>query len=257
MCMRCPKLSRTELGCRERARHYPMSAIFRVKPLARLIADSERSGQQLKRTLGPLQLTSLGIGAIIGAGLFSTVGTAAAGGADHLGAGPAIVLSFVLTAVACGLAALCYAEFAAMVPVSGIGLHLRLRDARRAGGVDHRLGSDHRVRDRQRRRRHLVVRLLPGAAARLRPASAGLARHRLPDRLPGGGRRGRGGGGEPARRRQRRRAARRVGAAAGAARLRHPDHLQPAGVPDRRADHRGARPRRLARAPGSTPRWSC
>ena len=96
-----------------------MSAIFRVKPLSRLIADSERSGQQLKRTLGPVQLTSLGVGAIIGAGIFSTVGTAAAGGAEHLGAGPAIVLSFVLTAVACGLAALCYAEFAAMVPVSG------------------------------------------------------------------------------------------------------------------------------------------
>jgi basic amino acid/polyamine antiporter, APA family len=96
-----------------------MSAIFRVKPLDRLVADSERSGQQLKRTLGPLQLTSLGVGAIIGAGLFSTVGTAAAGGADHLGAGPAIVLSFVLTAIACGFAALCYAEFAAMVPVSG------------------------------------------------------------------------------------------------------------------------------------------
>jgi APA family basic amino acid/polyamine antiporter len=96
-----------------------MSAIFRVKPLARLIADSERGGQQLKRTLGPVQLTSLGVGAIIGAGLFSTVGTAAAGGADHLGAGPAIILSFLLTAVACGLAALCYAEFAAMVPVSG------------------------------------------------------------------------------------------------------------------------------------------
>ena len=96
-----------------------MSAIFRVKPLSRLIADSERSGHQLKRTLGPLQLTSLGVGAIIGAGLFSTVGTAAAGGAEHLGAGPAIVLSFVLTAIACGLAALCYAEFAAMVPVSG------------------------------------------------------------------------------------------------------------------------------------------
>ena len=64
-------------------------------------------------------MTSLGIGAVIGAGLFSTVGTAAAGGADHLGAGPALVLSFVLTAIACGFAALCYAEFAAMVPVSG------------------------------------------------------------------------------------------------------------------------------------------
>jgi basic amino acid/polyamine antiporter, APA family len=66
-----------------------------------------------------VQLTSLGIGAIIGAGLFSTIGTAAAGGASHIGAGPAIVLSFVLTALACGFAALCYAEFAAMVPVSG------------------------------------------------------------------------------------------------------------------------------------------
>jgi basic amino acid/polyamine antiporter, APA family len=92
--------------------------LFRVKPLDQLISDVE-SGQHLKRTLGPIQLTSLGVGAIIGAGIFSTVGTAAAGGADHIGAGPAIVLSFVLTAIACGFAALCYAEFAAMVPVSG------------------------------------------------------------------------------------------------------------------------------------------
>ncbi len=96
-----------------------MPDIFRVKPLDRLIGDSERAGQRLERTLGPVQLTSLGIGAIIGAGLFSTVGTAAAGGADHIGAGPALVLSFVLTGIACGFAALCYAEFAAMVPVSG------------------------------------------------------------------------------------------------------------------------------------------
>jgi APA family basic amino acid/polyamine antiporter len=96
-----------------------MAAIFRVKPLDRLIGDSEHGGRGLKRTLGWVQLTSLGVGAVIGAGLFSTVGTAAAGGADHLGAGPAIVLSFVLTGIACGFAALCYAEFAAMVPVSG------------------------------------------------------------------------------------------------------------------------------------------
>jgi APA family basic amino acid/polyamine antiporter len=96
-----------------------MTNIFRVKPLDRLINDSVHGAGRLERTLGPVQLTSLGIGAIIGAGLFSTVGTAAAGGADHIGAGPAIVLSFVLTAVACGFAALCYAEFAAMVPVSG------------------------------------------------------------------------------------------------------------------------------------------
>jgi len=96
-----------------------MSSIFRVKPLDRLIDESEHGAGRLKRTLGPVQLTSLGIGAIIGAGLFSTVGTAAAGGADHIGAGPAIILSFVLTATACGFAALCYAEFAAMVPVAG------------------------------------------------------------------------------------------------------------------------------------------
>jgi basic amino acid/polyamine antiporter, APA family len=94
-----------------------MSHLFRVKTLDRLTSEAEKPA--LKRALGPVQLTSLGIGAIIGAGLFSTVGTAAAGGADHIGAGPAIVLSFVLTAIACGFAALCYAEFAAMVPVSG------------------------------------------------------------------------------------------------------------------------------------------
>jgi APA family basic amino acid/polyamine antiporter len=96
-----------------------MTHLFRVKSLARLKSESEAPTHRLKRVLGPVQLTSLGIGAVIGAGLFSTVGTAAAGGADHLGAGPAIVLSFVLTAIACGFAALCYAEFAAMVPVSG------------------------------------------------------------------------------------------------------------------------------------------
>ncbi len=96
-----------------------MSQLFRVKPLARLTSETRDPGHQLKRALGPVQLTMLGIGAVIGAGLFSTVGTAAAGGADHIGAGPAIILSFVLTAIACSFAALCYAEFAAMVPVSG------------------------------------------------------------------------------------------------------------------------------------------
>src|SRR5262245_8120198 len=96
-----------------------MANVFRVKPLDLLIRESTHGTQRLARTLGPVQLTSLGIGAIIGAGLFSTVGTAAAGGADHVGAGPAIVVSFILTAIACAFAALCYAEFAAMVPVSG------------------------------------------------------------------------------------------------------------------------------------------
>jgi basic amino acid/polyamine antiporter, APA family len=96
-----------------------LSQWFAKKSLDKLLGDSESPGQQLKRTLGPVQLTALGIGAIIGAGIFSTVGTAAAGGSGHIGAGPAVAVSFVLTAIACGFAALCYAEFAAMVPIAG------------------------------------------------------------------------------------------------------------------------------------------
>src|SRR5216110_1859237 len=96
-----------------------MRSLFRTKPLDTLLGETEHPEQRLKRTLGPVHLTLLGVGAIIGAGIFSTVGTAAAGGAGHLGAGPALVVSFALVAVACGFAALCYAEFAAMVPVSG------------------------------------------------------------------------------------------------------------------------------------------
>ena len=96
-----------------------MKNLFRKKSLDALVSDTQRPNQQLKRSLGWVQLTSLGIGAIIGAGIFSTVGSAAAGGSSHDGAGPALVLSFVLVAIACGFAAFCYAEFAAMVPVSG------------------------------------------------------------------------------------------------------------------------------------------
>lgn len=96
-----------------------LSELFRVKPLDRLAAEAEHPDRQLKRTLGPVQLTGLGVGAVIGAGIFSTVGAAAAGGDGHLGAGPALVVSFILVAIACGFAALCYAEFAAMIPVSG------------------------------------------------------------------------------------------------------------------------------------------
>ena len=96
-----------------------MKHLFAVKSLDQIKLDSEAPGQQLKRTLGPVQLTALGIGAIMGAGIFSTIGSAAAGGGSHVGAGPAIIASFILTAIACGFAALCYAEFAAMVPISG------------------------------------------------------------------------------------------------------------------------------------------
>ena len=92
--------------------------ILRTKNIARILETAD-GHDALRRHLGPIQLTMLGIGAIIGAGIFSTVGTAAAGGASHPGAGPALILSFVLTAVTCGFAALCYAEFASMVPISG------------------------------------------------------------------------------------------------------------------------------------------
>jgi basic amino acid/polyamine antiporter, APA family len=96
-----------------------MRRLFRTKSLDVLLAGTERPEHQLRRSLGPLQLTFLGIGAIVGAGIFSSIGTAAAGGSEHIGAGPALAISFILVAVACGFAALCYAEFASMVPVSG------------------------------------------------------------------------------------------------------------------------------------------
>src|SRR6516225_7592338 len=97
----------------------PLSEFFRRKSLDLLVGETTDPQHQLKRVLGPVQLTMLGVGAIIGAGIFSTVGTAAAGGGEHLGAGPALVVSFLVVAVACGFAGLCYSEFAAMVPVSG------------------------------------------------------------------------------------------------------------------------------------------
>ncbi|HEV8598348.1 MAG TPA: amino acid permease [Gemmatimonadales bacterium] len=95
-----------------------MSQLFRRKSVAEFASDiAERGG--LRRTLTKWHLTALGVGATIGAGIFATTGTAIVGDPARPGAGPAIVLSFILTAVACGFAALCYAEFAAMVPVSG------------------------------------------------------------------------------------------------------------------------------------------
>src|SRR5436305_12460001 len=73
----------------------------------------------LKRTLGKWHLTALGVGATIGAGIFATTGTAIVGDAARLGAGPASIISFVLTAGSCGFAALRYAASAAMVSASG------------------------------------------------------------------------------------------------------------------------------------------
>ncbi|MGH9750668.1 MAG: amino acid permease [Candidatus Polarisedimenticolia bacterium] len=96
-----------------------LGPLFRTKAVDRLLRDSEDREHSLKRALTGLDLTMLGIGAVIGTGIFATIGTAAAGNADRPGAGPAIILSFILTAVACIFSALCYAEFASMIPISG------------------------------------------------------------------------------------------------------------------------------------------
>jgi APA family basic amino acid/polyamine antiporter len=89
------------------------SNLLKTKSLEQLVSDVEK-GQHLKRTLTAFDLTLLGIGAIIGTGIFVLTGTAAANQA-----GPAITLSYVLAGLACGFAALCYAEFASMIPISG------------------------------------------------------------------------------------------------------------------------------------------
>src|SRR6202165_1694300 len=121
-----------------------MSQLFRTKSIDALIAASEEPSKQLRKTLGPWSLTALGIGAVIGSGIFTLTGTAAAGKVEtirsvfnatvldllthgvHAGsmlerpsAGPAITLSFVLVGFACCFAALCYAELASMIPIAG------------------------------------------------------------------------------------------------------------------------------------------
>jgi APA family basic amino acid/polyamine antiporter len=95
-----------------------MSRLFLRKSIQDCEDDIlERGG--LRRSLNKWHLTALGVGATIGAGIFATTGTAIVGDPLRPGAGPAIVISFLLTALTCGFAALCYAEFAAMVPISG------------------------------------------------------------------------------------------------------------------------------------------
>jgi len=121
-----------------------MSQFLRTKSIDKLIADADQADHRLRKTLGPWSLTALGIGAIIGTGIFILTGTAAAGevlevhsiwkaplldlvlhGGGALGmsgrpgAGPAIALSFLLVAIVCALAGLCYAELASMIPIAG------------------------------------------------------------------------------------------------------------------------------------------
>jgi APA family basic amino acid/polyamine antiporter len=125
------------------------SQLFRVKSIDKLIADADRPEHRLRKTLGPWSLTALGIGAIIGSGIFVLTGTAAAGESFtapsilhaqvldiivnliHTGntsavlmhgrpaAGPSIAISFLLVAIACSFAGLCYAELASMIPIAG------------------------------------------------------------------------------------------------------------------------------------------
>ena len=120
--------------------------IFARKSIDKLISESERPEHALKKTLGPVSLTALGVGAVIGSGIFTVIGTAIGGSpakqtdwtgspifdlvigwmhhssgavAGRPGAGPALVLSLVLVAVVCGLTGLCYAELASMIPIAG------------------------------------------------------------------------------------------------------------------------------------------
>ena len=120
------------------------SQLFRTKSIDQLLADAENPEKRLRKSLGWLSLTALGIGAIIGTGIFVLTGTAAAGEAVQYpsllkaplldvilhgthatgitgrpGAGPAIALSFFLVAVVCGFAGLCYAELSSMIPIAG------------------------------------------------------------------------------------------------------------------------------------------
>ncbi len=114
--------------------------IFARKSINKLIAESERPEHALRKTLGPVSLTALGIGAVIGSGIFTVIGTAIAGDmstttellrtpvinyilhhsalAGRPGAGPALALSLVLVAIVCGLTGLCYAELASMIPIA-------------------------------------------------------------------------------------------------------------------------------------------
>src|SRR5262245_34273431 len=100
-------------------------SLFRVKPLDAILKDPDHGEHTLKRVLGAGDLIMLAIGAVIGAGIFSTLGTAAVGEIRpngevvRLGAGPALILSFVLLGAVCGLAGLCYAELASLIPQAG------------------------------------------------------------------------------------------------------------------------------------------
>src|SRR5689334_15189910 len=101
------------------SREIVSSRLLRTKPIDQILADADHPTHRLKKSLTACDLTCLGIGAIIGTGIFVLIGTAIVGDAHRPGAGPGIILSFILSGLTCALAALCYAELSAMIPVAG------------------------------------------------------------------------------------------------------------------------------------------
>ncbi len=136
--------------------------LFERKPLA-LLLEEMKGENRLRRILGPVTLTSLGVGAIIGTGIFVLTGVGA-----HDKAGPALTLSFALAGIACVFAALCYAEFASMVPGSGFRVHVCVCDPRRAFRVDYRLGSGFGICGGILDRRTRLVRSFPRSSEEFR-----------------------------------------------------------------------------------------
>lgn len=106
-------------GIAEMSRPSLLSRLFRTKSLDRILHEAGHQEHQLKKTLSAFDLVIFGVGAMIGAGIFALCGSAAVGAAGHPGAGPAVVVSFVIVGFICGLCALCYSEFASMAPISG------------------------------------------------------------------------------------------------------------------------------------------
>ena len=140
--------------------------LWATKSIAALRAEAEATNERsLKRALGALNLTMLGIGAIIGAGIFVLTGLAAA-----LHAGPAVPLSFVVAAIACGLAGLCYAEMASTVPVAGSAYTYSYATMGEFARLDHRVGPGAGVRHGRGHRGGGLVRIFREPARLLRAA---------------------------------------------------------------------------------------
>ncbi len=164
------------------------------KSIDQLICRTRENAEvRLKKSLGWLSLTSLGIGAVIGSGIFTIIGTAIAGQKIQVtsilnaplleyliytspsfgrpGAGPAIALSFVLVAIVCGFASVCYAELAAMIPIAGSAYTYTYATMGETHRLDHRLGSDSRIRCQQHGGERRVFRAHGGPARLVRRSS--------------------------------------------------------------------------------------